>query len=150
MKKQISSLVTCLAVVALLIAGCQPCPPAPDPAYVAGIYYRQWLDPSMNGCTTFDYLQFWPDGMLTYVTITPEDTTMDAVQAYNEIAISWLEPFGVPGHTGNYVILGDRITLNYSAHEAWPAEQLTGQYQPPTVIVFATGGETWEYAPLTP
>lgn len=126
----------------LLFAGCVPCPSV-APAYLEGTFYR------MTGTNTFDYVQFTSNGFLGYVTITPEIAGMDAVQVYEEIAVAWLEPFNVPGHTGNYVLLGDDLYLNYEPHESVPALNLTGTYASGQVTIYGPGGEMWEYGPLS-
>jgi hypothetical protein len=102
----------------------------------------------MSGENTFDYIQFTANGFLTYVTIRPELTGLDAVQVYNDIAVTWLEPFNVPGHTGNYTLLGSTLYLNYEPHESFPAYSLTGEYSASAIVIDGLDGETWEYEPL--
>lgn len=130
--RSIVILVSIFVLVALVSASCQILSPAGTPTYVEAIYYTEYQDPSMNGKTTFGYLQFYYHGFFTFVGITPEGPTpMTVVETYDQIAVTWLKLNEVPDHTGNYVILGDRIVLNYppmGLNDVFPATQSSGTY----------------------
>ena len=121
-------LLCCLSLIAV---SCQ-LSSANTPTYVEAIYYLEYQDPAMNGMTTFIYIQLYYHGVFTFVDITPESPTPSTVvDTYDQIAVAWLEPYGVPYHTGNYVILGDRIYLNYppmGLNGIFPATQSTGTF----------------------
>ena len=124
--------VSMFVLVALISASCQILSPTGTPTYVEAIYYTEYQDPSMNGKTTFGYLQFYYHGFFTFVGITPQGPTpMTVVETYDQIAVTWLKLNEVPDHTGNYVILGDRIYINYppmGLNDIFPATQSSGTY----------------------
>lgn len=121
-----------LALLSLVMASCQIVFPGLIPRYVEANYYREYQDPGMNGKTSFGFIQLYDRGVFTFADITPEQPTpMTVEETYEQIAVTWLVPNGVPSHTGNYVIVGNRITLNYpemGANGSIPATQSYGKF----------------------
>lgn len=144
MKKSVRLAGTIVAMFLILgAAGCTICPDQ-TPTYIEGTFYRT-LPPDDN---TFDFVQFASNGAFTYVNITPGTTGMTAREVYDDIAVNWLEPYNVAGHTGNYVVIEGRLYVNYMAHEAVPEMSRTGNYSEGLVIINGPGGEAWNYVPL--
>ena len=148
--KGIFQLTTLLLLTALLVSGCQICA-APTPTYVEGIYYQTGTD--QNGSTFFSYTQLFQYGVFTFVGTTIPGTGNTVVGVYESIAVSWLVPYAVPYHTGNYVILGSRIYLNYPAMgnpPLSPAYTATGTYAPEKIDFTNPDGSTDEYLRYPP
>jgi hypothetical protein len=84
--------------------------------------------------------------VFTFADITPETPpSMTVVDTYEQIAMTWLVPNGVSSHTGNYVILKNRITLNYPAmgeNGSIPAIQSTGTFSEKRLVLMASGDDT--------
>jgi hypothetical protein len=143
-----------LALLSLVAVSCQIVFPALNPSYVEAIYYRGYQEPIMGGKTTYGYIQLYDQGVFTFVDITPEQPTpMTVVETYDQIAVTWLVPNGVPSHTGNYVILGNRITLNYpamGANGSIPAKQSMGRFSVTTLELSSEGDTTVEYLRYPP
>ncbi len=143
--RSIVIILSMLALLSLVTASCQIVFPGLIPRYVEAIYYREYQDPGMNGKTSFGFIQLYDQGVFTFVDITPEQTTpMTVEETYEQIAVTWLVPNGVPSHTGNYVIIGNRITLNYptmGANGSIPATQSFGKFSV-TKLELSTGDNT--------
>lgn len=124
-------LLSTLAILSLVAVSCQIVFPALNPTYVEAIYYREYQDPDTDGKTTYGFIQLYDQGVFTFADITPEQPTpMTVEETYDQIAVTWLVPNGVPSHIGNYVILGSRITLNYpamGANGSFPSTQRSGK-----------------------
>jgi hypothetical protein len=141
----------CLITTAFLLSSCEICPAQPSmPTYIRGIYSRPFGDPNATSYSSYDYLKFYPAGIFTYVNVEAHQTGLTASEVYNQIAIEWLQANNVPGHTGNYVIIGDKIYMNYASHEATSEMSLSGTYTASGITIHGSNNETWVYTLLTP
>lgn len=127
--RPILALLSLFLFLGLVSLSCQISAPAASPTYVEAIYYRTYPTPGTTGKTDFQFLQLYYHGVFTFVDIG-QSSAMTVEQVHDQIAVSWLEPNAVPDHTGNYVILGNRIYLNYPpvGADAFPATQSSGTY----------------------
>jgi len=141
-----------LLLTALLVSGCQ-LSPAPAPTYIEGIYYQTLPDPNQKDLAYFGYIQLYKYGVFTFFGTSQSVPPSTVVSVYESIAVSWLVPDAVPYHTGNYVILGSRIYLNYPAMGNPPlssAYTAGGTYTPEKITYTELDGSQSEYLRYPP
>jgi hypothetical protein len=145
-------LTTLLLLTVLLVSGCQ-LSPALAPTYTEGIYYQTLPDPNQKDMAYFGYIQLYKYGVFTFFGTSQSVPPSTVVSVYESIAVSWLVPDAVPYHTGNYVILGSRIYLNYPAMgnpPLSPAYTATGTYTPEKITYTELDGSQSEYLRYPP
>lgn len=128
-----------LTIAVLVLGGCTP----KGPTYIQALYYRDVSTDTQSG---YDFIQFYENGFFTYCNVEP-DTITSLEVTYTDICEKFLVltpgATGVPGEAGNYVIVGDLLTLNYPSVDEY--QRLTGSYSPEELVITGSDGSTWTY-----
>jgi hypothetical protein len=123
-----------LLVPALLFAGCTP-----KPVTLEAVYYS---DIKGDG-SVFAFLQFYPDGVVSSVTVGPDQANMDPRDVYDQIATSWLtENPPSPAEAGAYYIQDGKVEIFFPASADSPT--WIGTYTPEKITLMDENGVTRE------
>lgn len=131
-------MVLVLVVPALLLAGCTP-----KPVTLEAVYYS---DIKGDG-SVFAFLQFYPDGVVSSVTIGPDQANMTPRDVYDDIAISWLTKAPPsPAEAGAYYIQDGKMEIFFPASADSPT--WIGTYTPEKITLMDENGVTREHSLL--
>jgi hypothetical protein len=133
-----------LAVLALgiLSSGCTA-----KSNYINGVYYYS-LNPGDSTKLTYAYLQFYSNGLVSYVDLkVPYNDTDSAKTIYTEDASQFLSQNPPsPAIVGAYTISFSKIKLYFPAGSTLPS--LTGSYSTGKITLTDTSNQTRVYLPL--